>query len=453
VTEIRAAIQKLYARFDQKQSYCVAYSGGVDSQVLLHALAQLKPPSCQLRAIHIHHGLQKEADQWAEHCAVQAEALKVPLILKQVDAKASKGQSQEAYAREARYEAFAEVIRDSEVLLTAHNLNDQAETVLLQMLRGAGVKGLAAMPEQRHFALGTLYRPLLGVSRQTIEEYAHAHHLSWVEDPSNLNTHYDRNFLRQKIMPVLTERWPSFAQTIARSAQHCAEASALIESVAENDLRSMWGNGVRSNIETLSRDGVIALASESNVSMLDLTPFPLTPSPAISIKALLQLSRERQRLVIRSWLTQQKLPLPSSTQLECLFRDVIEAREDKMPLMHWPGVELRRYQGNLWAMRPLEPFDSSLRLDWDGLSPLVLPGDLGVLYRDDPRLVSMQSILSWPDRVITICFRQGGEKMRVRGRQGRHELKKLFQEWGVLPWLRDRVPLLYVDDELMLVLL
>ena len=422
MNQVTAAIKKIFTAFNKTQHYCVAYSGGIDSHVLLHALVQHKPASSQLRAIHIHHGLQIAADEWVEHCTEQARSLNVPLEIKYVDAKAAKGKSPEASAREARYAALAEMMTEGEVLLTAHNQNDQAETVFLQLLRGAGVKGLAAMPAQSEFNSGILYRPLLNISRAEIAEYAHEQQLSWVEDPSNDNTHYDRNFLRQKIMPLLAERWPSFAQTVARSAQHCAEASALIEEVAEQDLVKV--NGL----------------------ILDLTP------SVLPIKALLSLTIARQCQVIRHWLVQQQFPVPSTTQMESLFRDLIHAAEDKKPLMQWPGVEIRRFKGYLFAMLPLSPFDSSLEIEWDGRTPLLLPADLGVLNPDDPRLLTIKPTLATTKSCI-IRFRRGGETLRIPERKGTHELKKLFQEWGVLPWRRDRVPLMHINGEMVLVLL
>lgn len=498
MNSVAEAIKKIFTAFNKTQHYCVAYSGGIDSHVLLHALVQHKPASAQLRAIHIHHGLQIVADEWVEHCAEQTCALNVPLEIKYVDAKAAKGKSPEASAREARYAALAEMMTEGEVLLTAHNQNDQAETVFLQLLRGAGVKGLAAMPAQTEFNSGILYRPLLNISRAEIAEYAVEQQLSWVEDPSNDNTHYDRNFLRQKIMPLLAERWPSFAQTVARSAQHCAEASALIEEVAEQDLVNMTELSVdltlspslcaeaTALIEELAEQDFIKV-TESNLNLSpslplednkatfsvspDLIPGPFLHSREataqmavqpetlvenhnhpLPIKALLNLTIARQRQVIRHWLVQQRFPVPSTTQMESLFRDLIHAAEDKRPLMQWPGVEIRRFKGYLFAMSPLSPFDNSLEIEWDGRTPLLLPVDLGVLNPDDPRLLSIKSTLATTKSCI-IRFRRGGETLRIPERKGTHDLKKLFQEWGVLPWRRDRVPLMHINGEMVLVLL
>ncbi len=450
-----AALKQLLSQFGEQQHYCVAYSGGIDSQVLLHALvkgAGLSKmvngrPDTFIRAIHIHHGLQSHADGWAEFSAAQAKALNVPLHIQHVNAKAAKGQSPEAAAREARYAAFSTLLNESEILLTAHNQNDQAETVLLQLLRGAGVKGLSAMPSQTEFSKGLLIRPLLQVSRADITKYAIENKLSWIEDPSNENTQFDRNFLRQKVFPLLSERWPSCTQTLARSAQHCAEASSLIDEVAEQDL----GGKVSDLCLTHSLKGGPQGADPSNSAVVNNRLREIHRSP-LSISILAHLSQARAREVLRYWLAEQGIALPSTVQLEVLFKDLIEAAEDKNPLVQWPGVELRRFKGAIYAMQPLEPFDSTQELNWDGQSSLVLPGTLGILKPDDPRLLPIQSALSKASS-IKICFRQGGEKMRLPGRQGTHELKKLFQEWQVLPWLRDRIPLIYIDEELSLILL
>jgi tRNA(Ile)-lysidine synthase len=417
MNSVDEAIKKMLSELPHHKTYWVAYSGGVDSHVLLHALVKVKSASFQVRALHIHHGLQAKADAWCEHCTEQARLLDIPVKIILVDAKPLKGNSPEATARAARYGAFSGVIQADEVLLTAHNQNDQAETLLLQLMRGAGVKGLAAMPKSTVFFEGILYRPLLGVSRAQILDYATQAGLQWVEDPSNENTDFDRNFLRQKILPLMAERWPSFAQTVSRSALHCAEASAVVDSLAREDF--------------------IVLFNEKNNTL--------------AIAELLKLSVLRQANVLRHWIAQQDLPAPSTAHLDCLLRDGVHAAEDKRPLVEWPGVQVRRFKGFLFAMSPLSDFDSSVEIVWDRCGSLVLPGNLGVVEPDDSRFVG--GVLSTVEGPVCIRFRRGGEVMRMAGREGRHELKKLFQEWGVLPWRRDRVPLVYVEGELMAVLL
>ncbi len=414
---VDGVIKKFFAKCEEQKKIWVAYSGGVDSHVLLHALAQHKNVSHDISAIHIHHGLQTQADAWREHCIQQAQILDVSLEIKHVNAKPAKGQSPEAAAREARYTAFSEIIQAGDVLITAHNQNDQAETIFLQLIRGAGVKGLAAMPLKADFHQGILFRPFLEISRATIVNYAHHFHLKWIEDPSNENIHFDRNFLRQTTFPLLADRWPSIEKTLSRSAEHCASASDMLDELAREDLDVLIDN----------------------------------KKHAINIEKLLNLSIQRQKNVLRFWIEKQKLPLPSTVHLESLLREGVHAADDKIPCVQWPGTEVRRFKGYLFAMAPLSEFDSSVEIVWDRQAPLKLSADLGVIELNDDRMRGQS--LSSIEGPVVICFRQGGEVIKLPGREGRHELKKLFQEWSVLPWRRDRVPLIYSGDELIAVLI
>lgn len=410
-------IKKFFAKCEDQKKIWVAYSGGVDSHVLLHALVQNSNLSHDITAIHIHHGLQNQADAWREHCIQQARILDVFIEIKHVNAKPAKGQSPEAAAREARYTAFSEIIEPGDVLVTAHNQNDQAETIVLQLIRGAGVKGLAAMPPKADFYQGILYRPFLEISRTTIENYAQHFHLKWIEDPSNANIHFDRNFLRQRIFPLLADRWPSIEKTLSRSAEHCASASDMLDELAHEDLENL-----------------------------------LEPKyHAMNIEKLLHLSIQRQKNVLRYWIEKQKLPLPSTVHLDCLLREGVHAADDKVPCVQWPGAEVRRFKGFLFAMSPVADFDSSVEIVWDRQGPLKLPADLGVVELNDERTIGR--LLSSIEGPVMIRFRKGGEVMKLPGREGRHELKKLFQEWKVLPWRRNRVPLIYSGDELIAVLI
>ncbi|NNG62887.1 tRNA lysidine(34) synthetase TilS, partial [Pseudomonas fragi] len=252
----------------------VALSGGLDSTVLLHVLAQLRqtrslPP---LSAIHVHHGLQAAADEWPAHCQALCNALGVPLQVVHVHVQA--GASLERAAREARYQAFVTLTRAQEVLLTGQHRDDQAETLLFRLLRGAGVSGLAAMPRQRRLGEGNLCRPLLDVSRTDLEAYAREHSLGWIEDPSNQQTDFSRNYLRHEIFPLLTRRWPQAAASMARSAAHCAEAQGLLDDLARQDLQ--------------------AAGAVSEFDWLGL--------PSLELAPITCLSPARQRNALRYWL-------------------------------------------------------------------------------------------------------------------------------------------------------
>lgn len=402
----------------------VALSGGLDSSVLLHATNRLKEslPNLKVSAVHVHHGLSDNADTWDAHCETLCSRLAVPYRRLTVDARAATGESPEEKARDCRYQALASVLGKGECLLSAHHQDDQAETLLLQLLRGAGPRGLAAMPAICVLGRGRLVRPLLGFSRRQLHDYARGHGITWVDDDSNADTSLDRNFLRHQVVPTLKQRWPAMAVTLSRSAGHIAESAALLDELAAIDLAQCQGSGAA------DRSG------GAGVSGLDII-------------ALGQLHSPRQRNLLRYWLRQQDLPVPQSQQMEHILTDVLQARPDRTPCVQWSGAEVRRYRERLFAMAPLPPHDRHARYGWNLTDPLTLP--VGCL-RSVP--VSGKGLRANLEPTgVTVAFRQGGEVCQPVGRQHRHELKKLFQEAGVPPWQRDRIPLLYVENELVAV--
>jgi tRNA(Ile)-lysidine synthase len=401
----------------ESSRFLVAYSGGLDSHVLLHALANLPQAHShfEIRAIHVHDGLSTQADAWADHCLNTCRQLNIELSIQKAVLTNLNKKSIEEVAREVRYQIFAEVLRDNEALMTAHHQNDQAETLLLQLFRGAGPKGLAAMPEAVQFGKGYLLRPLLRFSRDDIKQYALQHGLQWVEDDSNTNLRFDRNYIRHHVFPVVKERWPSAAETVARAAQHCANADFLLEQLAAADL-------------------TICLNPHFN---------------ALSIPALLQLNDIRQRNVIRYWLRLLNLPVPSSVKLNELTRMFLYSRHDAVPYMTWEGAEIRRYRNYLYAMPPLNQHDNSLIIPWDLKADLQLPNNLGIL--------SLQSLVQQGLDIkslndVTVQFRKGGEKCQIQSHCITQSLKKLFQQWGVPPWQRSRIPLIYQGNNLCAVI-
>lgn len=394
--------------------YWVAFSGGLDSTVLLHAMAALRPRlEAELCAVHVDHGLQPAAGEWARLCRAVCDELGIPLRSFNVDARAENGASPEAAARQARYTAIRSLIEAGDCLLTAHHQDDQAETVLLQLLRGSGVAGLAAMPPMTPFAAGWHARPLLDHTRDELQAYADAHGLRWIEDPSNFDTGFRRNFLRHEILPRLKQQWPAFARTLSRSAAHNAEAARLLDEIGAEDLAAVAG----------------------------------PKAATLSIDALMQLSPGRLNNVLRYWLRTLGLPLPSTAHLERLHEDILKAAQDSAPLLAWPGAEVRRYRELLYAMWPLPAHDSRQVVPWDLAAPLDLPtcgGRLGVQHVGG---YGIRRVLL-KDLAVTVRFRQGGEHCRPAGRGHTHELRKLLQESAVPPWLRERVPLLYIGDNL-----
>ncbi|GAB0147315.1 MULTISPECIES: tRNA lysidine(34) synthetase TilS [unclassified Marichromatium] len=374
----------------------IAYSGGLDSTVLLHALTRA-PLARPLGAIHIDHGLQPVARDWRRHCRERCRVLGVRFVARALALSPPPGESLEAHAREARYRAFAALLDDDELLLTAHHLDDQAETLLLALLRGSGVHGLAAMPGCAPLGRGRLVRPLLGVSRAQLLDYARRHRLDWIEDPSNDALHHDRNLLRHQVLPLLRGRWPAAASTIARSAAHCAEAATLIDRQAGRDLAAVAG------------------------------AVPGT----LSVAGLCGLEPSVRRAVARLWLRRQGFAVPGRARLERVVGELLTARADAAPQVAWTGCEVRRYRDDLYALQPLpRPPDAALR--WVSGRELVLPQGLGEL-----RLAGVELALE-------VRFAGAGGRCRQRPGGPLRALKKVFQEAGVAPWLRPLVPLLFV---------
>lgn len=393
--------------------FVIAFSGGMDSHVLLHAMASLREtvPDMALHAVHVDHGLQAKSGEWSEHCLSVCEKLNITCDVLKVDARAKAGESPEAAARDARYQALLNVMQAGDCLLTAHHQDDQAETLLLQLLRGGGPRGLSSMPVCNEFGVGQHCRPLLGFTREQLHDYARQHQFVWIEDESNFDTGFDRNYLRHEILPKLQVRWPAMAQTISRVASHSAEAADLLDVLAEMDLQAV-------------HDG-----------------------EALSIPQLLSLDDARKRNVLRFWLRQQNRPLPDTRQMERILIDVLQADEDRNPCVAWAGAELRRYRDHLYVVTPSITPEPDTSLNWDMKSPLQLPGDTGILRAVEATGRGLKQSLC-DSMLANVKFRQGGEKLKLAGRDHTHELKKLFQEKGVPPWERDRIPFVYLGDDL-----
>ncbi|MDS4021244.1 MAG: tRNA lysidine(34) synthetase TilS, partial [Candidatus Competibacter sp.] len=364
----------------------IGYSGGLDSHVLLHLLATHRDrwPERTLEAIHVDHGLQAASVTWGEHCARVCRELNVPFRVLKVDARPEAGESPEAAARRARYAALAAELDFGAALLTAHHRDDQAETLLLQLLRGAGPRGLAAMPAASHLGQGWLLRPFLDIDRAELLAYAREHGLRWIEDASNQDTGFDRNYLRHRILPLLRERWPAANRTLARSAWLCAETADWLDVEAATDL---------------------ARAATERPD-------------ALSVPALRALNEVRQRNLLRYWLRQLELPAPDARQLRHLLHDVLAAAGDRNPCIRWPGAEVRRYRDRLYAMPPPKPHDPRQTIIWrstaEGWPLLDLPGVGQLRMREAIGRGLRSEILAGGSLIVG--FRQGGERFRPVGR-------------------------------------
>lgn len=397
-------------------SICVALSGGLDSTVLLHAVRNLNSQSERpgLRALHVNHHLQRDAGRWQRSCAALCDHLGVDLVVRDVRVEPTAGLGLEAAARQARYRVFAESLAPNEYLLTAHHEDDQLETVLLRLLRGSGVRGLGGIPALRRLAAGWVMRPLLEVSRRELLAYANAHRLTWIDDPSNRNMSLDRNYLRHRVVPLLRERWPASGLTVGRAARHSEEAANLLEELASDDAASLGA------------------------------------TDTVDLQRLSQLSAPRQRNLLRHLLSVKGIQPPTYAQLEVGLQQITYAKHDAAPRLRWSQGEIRRYRQRLYIL-DFHPEDVAEAfpgcLCWRAGSAVDLGAARGHLRRQPGGRIADR----FYDCDLTVRFRAGGERVRLQRTGHRQALKKLFQASGILPWMREHVPLVYCADRLLAV--
>lgn len=394
-------------------SILLGLSGGVDSVVLLHLLQQLSLRySWRLNALHVHHGINPQADVWAAFCADLCALYGVSLQVEHVNIAPLRSLGIEAAARKLRHAALAQ--QQVDFVALAHHLDDQAETLLLQLLRGAGVRGASAMPAIKHRAnVPTLLRPLLNVPRSILLEYAQQHALQWVEDESNADDTYPRNFLRHRILPLLEQRFPAYRKTLLRSAQHFAEATELLDELAQ-------------------QDADLAIANNR-----------------LDIKKLRVLGVVRGKNLLRYFLAAQGAPIPDSTRLQEMLRQLCNARPDAQVCIDWQGWQMRRYRDHAYTMLALPP-PVDFTVMWHGEAEILLPlphGALQFIYTIGQGICLAKLHLG----IAKIRSRHGGESIRVDAAQPQRNLKNLLQEHEILPWQRDLLPLLFCDADLVCV--
>jgi tRNA(Ile)-lysidine synthase len=423
-------------------------SGGVDSVALLVALAE-RQPCAALRAVHVHHGLHPNASRWSAHCRALCKQLRVPLTVLRVKVERARGESLEAQARKARYAALAKELQPGEALLTAHHEDDQLETVLLQLMRGAGVAGLAGMPPRAPFANGLLLRPLLGVTRVELEAWLTARGIGWIEDDTNADERLDRNYLRRQVLPLIRARWPGASATVSRSARHAAEAKGLLDGLALADVERAC-------------DGA-----------------------ALSVTRLRALEGPRRRNALRFWIARAGHPVPDARRLDEIAGAMLAARPDANPEVRWNRSIARRHGGRLTlafderavtsdstlprapgseiAVAPsaepaqrnrhassgIKQLSAGISWHWRTRAKLELPGAGGHLsLRREARGRLDLDALPEP---LTIRARRGGERLRPRATGRTRTLKALLQEAKVPAHERGAIPLLFADDKLVAV--
>lgn len=411
------------AEYPPGSKFALAYSGGLDSTVLLHAMHRAVAiasapyggsPVYFLRAIHINHGLSPNAKQWQSLCEQTCAHLGIPLYVERLRMDPSATANLENEARARRYEVFARELAADECLLMAHHTDDQAETFLLRSLRGAGPRGLAAIPRQRALSKATLLRPLLAVSRAALLTYAEGESLAWVEDESNINERFDRNFLRQSVLPGIASRWPAYRESWQRSAQLCAEANMLLDELGAIDCEQL---------KTQARN-------------------------IIDAKQLQLLSPARQRNALRHWLAVAGAPDPGWNVLQQIVEQLLPAAVDAQAQLQWRGqskhVILRRYRQRLHLHSVVAEAQPIGALAWDPHEALALPAN-GRVYTVSANGFGLRQSAA---TALTVRYRQGGESCKLHGRKTR-PLKKILQDAHIAPWLRERLPLLYCADDLV----
>ena len=396
---------------DANRRFVVAYSGGLDSKVLLHAMVDyVGDEKERLLVAHVDHRLHKDSPRWAKQCMADAKGMSVAATVLTIEEELPRGHSVESWARDNRYRLLRSIIQSGDVLLTAHHRDDLAETFFLQLFRGSGPHGLSGIAANQYFGHGLLRRPLLDVTRAEIEAYAETHSLEWIDDPSNFEQRYDRNFIRHSVLPEIEQRWPSVSARIAHAVELQRQAATCLDEAA---------------------DTVIDAKMDPETSQL-------------LVSTLSKLKNDMQRWVLRRWIVRAGFPIPDAVHLHEMHR-LVHARQDAQPCVSWKGAELRRYRDKLflvWQSRPQAGGDD---YPWAFNHPLQLPS--GVLSAKLILGRGLSAALVSSGKVV-VRFRRGGERCHPTGRAHSQSLKRLFQEWGTPTWLRANTPLVYVNGEL-----
>ena len=412
---VEKAFVDLNHSYKKIKSMTVALSGGIDSVVLLHLLHQLrKKHNFTLNAMHVHHGLSQNADKWVKFCEGLCMKLSVPLDVEYIQLPQKKSLGIEGEARRLRYEKLLKTKTD--LIVLAHHEDDQAETFLLQLIRGAGVKGLSSMglfDDRRR-----LWRPLLNQSKSDVESYAKQHKLKWIEDESNQNIDFDRNFVRSKVIPILKNRFNHIIKVISRSSRHLAEAQNLLDDLAKLDLKS-------------------SLKSNKYIYKLQ-------------VKTLNELSLIRAKNVLRYWLELNDQLMPSKDLLDELLRQVLTAKKDAtLKIELSKNHEIRRYKDEIYIVQKNQNEQKKYEIIWNGESEILLPNGSKLTFKKVKGRGILLSKLK--NKKLMITNRQGKQSLKLDSNRPTKTLKNLFQEAHTPPWIRVNLPLIFIDHVLAFV--
>ena len=391
--------------------FCIAFSGGMDSTVLLHVMKNIIDEKSQIRAIHINHNIVDNSKVWTRTCKSICKNFGIDIEIISLEVTHN-GYGLEAAARDERYKKLKEILYENEYLLTAHHEEDQMETVFLRMARGTGLDGLQGINEKYSFGEGIIFRPMLEVSKTSVMDYAKEHQLKWVEDSSNQDTHFDRNFLRKKIIPQFRERWPSIASSVSRLSQLSAQNIKILNQIAEEDI------------------GPIANMNE------------------LPLAKLLDKSFERANNMLRYIILANGMSIPSMKTLQDGLKEMLDPETDKS-VIAWKDYCIRKYKNHLYFLSnsDLEPNKVDVRIPWEIGKTVNLGENIGTIEATFIHGDGL-SIKKCKNK-LTISYRQGGELIKPIGHRINKSLKNLFQENQILPWMRDKIPLIYYQDELV----
>ena len=401
--------------FFESKKIIIAYSGGIDSSVLLHLLFSIKEDLKQsLEAIHINHGLSKKSNDWEKFCKKECKKFNIKFKVIRINENCPKNESIECWARDKRYMLMSKEMREHDLLLTAHHLDDQVETFFLQALRGSGPKGLASMPVIKKIANGYHLRPFLNIQQGELDNYAKNNNILWQDDESNSDVRYDRNYLRHKVLTHLEKSWPSYRENILRVISHQKESMIFHNEV-----------GLEDSAKVISKN-----------------------SKSLDLKILKELSLPRQKNLLFYWLSILNLEKPGSKHINEIFKSLINSSSDKSPCVNWKDTEVRRYRDFLYASKTIRKHDKNEKISWDTNLPLEIQGEKLIAMETQGKGI-LRSSVEGAD--ITVQYRNGGEKIYSNSFPNSKTIKRLFQERGVLPWFRDSVPLIYINEELAVI--